>query len=104
MALVIAAILLYVLISVFGGISAAKNRWKILVLVVVTVVLEQLVGSLAESLLTRVGIALAISLALAAVLTLWLKVSRIAALKVVALFFAIRTALGILILWLVGAV
>ena len=104
MAIVITAILLYVLISIFGGISAAENRWKILALVVVTVVVEQLAGSLAESLILRVGIALLVSLALAAVLTLWLKVSRIAALKVVALFFAIRLILGLALLWLFGAV
>jgi hypothetical protein len=104
MAIAIAAILLYVLISVFGGVNAAENRWKILVLVVATVVLEKLAGALAESLLASVSIALAISIALAAVLTLWLKVSRFAAMKIAALFFVIRLALGLLVLWLVGAV
>lgn len=102
MAIAITAILLYVLISIFGGISAANNRWKILALVVGTVVLEQLGKSVAESLLFGVGIALLIALALAAALTLWLKVSRMAALKIAALFFAIRLVLGLLILWLIG--
>jgi hypothetical protein len=97
------AVLLYILIAEFGGISASDSRWKILVLVAVTIVVERLAVAAAKGWLLSV-VALAITtIALAAALVLWLKVARIAALKIAALFFSIRIAIGILLLWLFAA-
>jgi len=100
MGIILTAVLLYILISEFGEISASDNRWKILVLVIATVILEQAVGYVAENLLIAILGMAVITVVLAGAMMLWLKMARNAALKVAGLFFVIRIALTFVMLWL----
>jgi len=100
MGIILTAVLLYILISEFGEISASDHRWKILVLVIAAVVLEQAVGYVAGNWLVGILGMAVITVALAGPMMLWLKMARNAALKVAGLFFVIRIALGIALLWL----
>ena len=102
MSIAITAALLYILISEFGGISAPDNRWKILGLVVITIVLEQVARAQTEGLLLHYAALAIITIALAAAMRFWLKMEQVAALKVAALFFSIRIAVGLAVLWLFG--
>jgi hypothetical protein len=99
----ITAVLLYILIAEFGGISASDNRWKILGLVAGVIVLEALTRAVADSWLISLVAVAVVAAILAMALVLWLKVERIAALKVAGLFFSIRLALAFVMSWLFAA-
>jgi len=100
MGLLINAVILYVLVSIFGDSSDTSTRWKVLSIAVVLAVLESMAVARLSGLLWAIGLVAASAIGVAVALELWCKLARVAAIKIAAIFMAIRAALAAaLIFW-----
>jgi hypothetical protein len=102
MAVVINAIILYVLVSIFADSMQGSTRWKVLGIAMAIVIGEAAVGYYVENEWVRLSFFLvAMPVLVAFLLVVWCGLARRAAIKIAALYTAIRAA--ILIAFLVWA-
>ncbi len=98
MPLIINAILLYILVSIFGDNSETSVRWKVLAIAVLVAIGEAAGAAALPGLWWLLGILVLSAVAVAVALQLWCKIARAAAIKIAALFMGVRIALQIVLM------
>ena len=95
MGILVSAVLLYVLVSVFNEGVDDSIRWKILALAVLISLLELLVQQTPLPALPQFGAILGCAIVVGLLLMGWCKLSRAVSGKVAGTFLAIRLVIGI---------
>lgn len=94
MAIIVNAILLYVLVSIFGNSSDPSSRWKVFIVAVLVAIGEGAAATALRVWWWAIVLLVASAAIVAVALELWCKLPRATAIKIAAIFMAVRIALA----------
>ncbi|MBX5463468.1 MAG: hypothetical protein IRZ28_20545 [Steroidobacteraceae bacterium] len=102
MGIIINAVILYVLVSVLGDSSEVSTRWKVLGIAAAVVLIETAVSMSTTSIVANLVLIVLTTTGVAVALVTWCKLARSTAIKIAAIFLAIRIILALGAMWLVS--